>query len=46
MTKDEMLEILREKFSDVWDCEIDHRRFQDTVGEILEQAVEILTEEN
>lgn len=42
MNKEEMMELLQEKFSDIWDCEIDHRRFQNTVGEILTEAVEII----
>ena len=41
-----MTNLLRKKFADIWDCEIDHRRFQDTVGEILTQAVEIIAEWN
>lgn len=44
MAKDEMLKLLQEQFSDIWDCEIDHRCYQDTVGEILTEAVEIITE--
>ena len=46
MTKDEMLELLQEQFSDIWDCEIDHRRYQNTVGEILTEAVEIITDQS
>ena len=41
-----MLKLLQEKFSDIWNCEIDHRRFQDTVGEILTEAVEIITDQS
>lgn len=36
---------LHEAFADIWDCEIDHRKYQDTVGEILKQAVEIIDSE-
>lgn len=46
MTKDEMLKLLQEQFSDIWDCEIDHRRYQNTVGEILTEAVEIIAEQS
>lgn len=46
MTKDEMLKLLQEQFSDIWDCEIDHRRYQNTIGEILTEAVEIITEQS
>lgn len=45
MNKEEMIKLLQERFSDIWDCEIDHRRFQNTVGEILIEAVEIITEQ-
>lgn len=46
MTKDEMLKLLQEQFSDIWDCEIDHRRYQNTVGEILTEVVKIITEQS
>ena len=45
MTKEEMLRLLQEEFSDIWDCEIDHRKYQNTVGEILTDAVEIIAEQ-
>lgn len=45
MDKKEMIKLLQEKFSDIWDCEIDHRKFQNTVGEILIEAAEIITEQ-
>lgn len=45
MDKEKMIKLLQEEFSDIWDCEIDHRRFQNTVGEILIEAVEIITEQ-
>ena len=44
MDKEKIIKLLQEEFSDIWDCEIDHRKFQDTVGEILIKAVEIITE--
>lgn len=44
MTKEEMLRLLQEEFSNIWDCEIDHRKYQNTVGEILTEAVEIINE--
>lgn len=46
MTKDEMLKLLQNAFSDIWDCEIDHRKYQNTVGEILTEAVEIIDEQS
>lgn len=46
MSKEEMIKILQENFSDIWDCEIDHRRFQNTVGEILTEAVEIIADQS
>ncbi len=46
MTKDEMLRLLQEQFSDIWDCEIDHRLYQNTIGEILTEAVEIITQQS
>lgn len=46
MVKDEMLKLLQEQFSDIWDCEIDHRRYQNTVGEILTEAIEIIVDQS
>lgn len=44
MNKEKMLELLKDMFSDIWDCEIEHRRYQDTVGEILTDALEIIAD--
>ena len=44
MDKEKIIKLLEEKFSDIWNCEINHRRFQETVGEILIEAVKIITE--
>ena len=46
ITKDEMLKLLQSAFSGIWNCEIDHRKFQNTVGEILIEAVEIIFEQS
>ena len=43
--KEKIIKLLQEEFFDIWDCEIDHRRFQNTVGEILVEAVEIITKQ-
>lgn len=37
----EFAEAVRAMFADIWDREIDHPRFQDTVGEILEKVIEL-----
>ena len=33
---------LKERFSDIWDCEVLHPKHFETVGEILEQALDIV----
>lgn len=33
-------EDLHQMFSSIWDCEIDHLMFQDTVGELMEDVIQ------
>lgn len=35
---------LWEKFGDVWDCEIDHPKYQDTVGDMMRDVIKIYRE--
>lgn len=30
--------LLQKEFENIWDCEIDHPKYQDTVGELMEEA--------
>lgn len=43
--KEKIIKLLQEEFSVIWDCDINHRRFEDTVEEILTEAVEIIIEQ-
>ena len=31
----------RERFANIWNCEIEHPKFQETVGEIVEETIEL-----
>lgn len=37
----EFAEAVRAMFADIWDREIDHPKYQDTVGEILEDVIKL-----
>ena len=36
---------IAEQFADIWECEIDHPKFQDKVSEIVEKTVEMVEQE-
>lgn len=37
---DNFEKMLHEMFDDIWDCEIDHPLFQDTVGDLMREVIE------
>lgn len=37
---DNFEKMLHEMFDDIWDCEIDHPLFQDTVGDLMRAVIE------
>ena len=37
---DNFEKMLHEMFDDIWDCEIDHQLFQDTVGDLMKAVIE------
>lgn len=37
---DNFEKMLHEMFDDIWDCEIDHPLFQDTVGDLMKAVIE------
>ena len=37
---DNFEKMLHEMFDDIWDCEIDHPIFQDTVGDLMKAVIE------
>lgn len=41
MPPDEFQKNLFEMFSSIWDCEIDHPAFQDTVGELMNAVIQL-----
>lgn len=41
MSPDEFKNGLLEMFSSIWDCEIDHPAFQDTVGELMSAVMQL-----
>lgn len=41
MSPDEFKNGLLEMFSSIWDCEIDHPAFQDTVGEMMSDVMQL-----
>ena len=41
MTPDEFKAGLKEMFSSIWDCEIEHPVFQDTVGDLMKGVIQL-----
>ena len=41
MSPDEFKNELLKMFSSIWDCEIDHSIFQDTVGELMSAVMQL-----
>lgn len=37
---DNFEKMIHEMFDDIWDCEIDHPLFQDTVGDLMKAVIE------
>jgi len=44
MSPDEFKNELLKMFSSIWDCEIDHSIFQDTVGELMSAVMQLYTQ--
>lgn len=36
---------IAEQFADIWECEIDHPKFQDTVGDIVKKVIYMMEQE-
>ena len=37
----EFAEAVRAMFANIWDCRIEHQKYKNTVGEILEKVIEL-----
>lgn len=44
MSPNEFKNELLKMFSSIWDCEIDHSIFQDTVGELMSAVMQLYTQ--
>ena len=41
MTPEEFKDGLLKMFSSIWECEIDHPMFQDTIGELMDDVMQL-----
>ena len=44
MTKEQAIEKAKERYSEIWDCDINHPKYEDTVGEIVTGVIRLIVQ--